>query len=402
MNDTVNPPLADELPASAPTFPRRLNIRFTGSGSEYFRIWAVNLLLIFITIGLYLPFAKARRIRYFYANTLVDGQALSFHGDTWKMFRGFILLVVLMAVYSGAGRFSPYAGVAAFIVLCAVWPALWRASMQFRLANTGWRGLRMHFAGTLKDAYLAVAPLYVPLVAFVTMSFEVQRSAGDTDADKAAQAALAIWIFAPMAVVALATPWFWALTKRYQHNGYRIANQHSRIALPTWRLYLLGLKGVLIGMVPAVLAGVALAGIVGALGASGVLGSASGKAWRFVIGIASGVLFYLFLFVLIGPYFASRIQNMVWGATRSESISFVSQLRFRSLFWLTLKNWTLVALTLSLYRPFAMVNTARLRLEAVSLNFYGSVEALVAQADAGNQDATGEIAGDFFGIDMGL
>ncbi len=106
MDHTVDPPLFSASAGRAPAV-RRLTIRFTGSGSEYFRIWAVNLLLIVVTIGLYLPFAKARRIRYFYANTLVDGQALSFHGDPWKMFRGFILLVVLMAIYSGAGRFSP-------------------------------------------------------------------------------------------------------------------------------------------------------------------------------------------------------------------------------------------------------------------------------------------------------
>ena len=43
-------------------------VAFTASGSEYFRIWIVNLLLIIVTLGLYLPFAKARRLRYFYAN----------------------------------------------------------------------------------------------------------------------------------------------------------------------------------------------------------------------------------------------------------------------------------------------------------------------------------------------
>ena len=48
--------------------PRELRIEFTGSGSEYFRIWIVNLLLILVTLGLYLPFAKARRLRYFYGN----------------------------------------------------------------------------------------------------------------------------------------------------------------------------------------------------------------------------------------------------------------------------------------------------------------------------------------------
>jgi uncharacterized membrane protein YjgN (DUF898 family) len=86
---------------------RTLEIRFTGSGSEYFRIWAVNMLLTLVTLGFYLPFAKARRIRYFYANTLVDGQALSFHGDPWKMFRGYVLLVVLMGLYAGLGALSP-------------------------------------------------------------------------------------------------------------------------------------------------------------------------------------------------------------------------------------------------------------------------------------------------------
>ena len=37
----------------------QLPISFTGSGSEYFRIWIVNLLLTFVTLGLYYPWAKA-------------------------------------------------------------------------------------------------------------------------------------------------------------------------------------------------------------------------------------------------------------------------------------------------------------------------------------------------------
>jgi hypothetical protein len=46
-------------------------IEFTGSGSEYFRIWIVNLLLTLVTFGIYYPWAKVRRLRYFYGNTLV-------------------------------------------------------------------------------------------------------------------------------------------------------------------------------------------------------------------------------------------------------------------------------------------------------------------------------------------
>lgn len=79
------------------------------------------------------------------------------------MFRGFVLLVFLMAAYGAAWQFSSLAALIAFIALCVMWPALWRASMRFRLANTSWRALRMGFDGRLNDAYWAVAPHYVPL-----------------------------------------------------------------------------------------------------------------------------------------------------------------------------------------------------------------------------------------------
>lgn len=113
-----------------------LPIRFTGSGSEYFRIWIVNLLLIIVTLSLYLPFAKARRLRYFYGNTLVGEHALAFHGDPWKMLRGHVLALVLFGSYAMAGKVSPLSAFVAFVILALIWPALWRSAMRFRSAAT--------------------------------------------------------------------------------------------------------------------------------------------------------------------------------------------------------------------------------------------------------------------------
>jgi uncharacterized membrane protein YjgN (DUF898 family) len=277
----------DAAPAAAPeplpAQPRVLEIRFTGSGSEYFRIWAVNLLLILVTFGLYLPFAKARRIRYFYANTFVDGQALSFHGDAWKMFRGFVLLVLLMGVYSVAGRFSSTAAFVAFLILCAVWPALWRASLQFRLGNTSWRGLRMRFDGSLKDAYLASAPSYLPAMALVGGASLIGP---DTHAAAAAGFTPAMALYSVGALcMMLFAPWSMTLFKRYQHNGYCIAGQHARVKLSTAKVYLLSLKTMGMALLPMIVAGllVALAfGLSRGLGGSERAApwcSASGSAW---------------------------------------------------------------------------------------------------------------------------
>ncbi|MFG6485355.1 YjgN family protein [Roseateles sp. BYS78W] len=375
--------------------PRVLEIRFTGSGSEYFRIWAVNLLLILVTLGLYLPFAKARRIRYFYANTLVDGQALSFHGDPWKMFRGFVLLVVLMGAYSIAGKVSAVAAVVAFLILCLVWPALWRASLQFRLGNTSWRGLRMRFEGPLKGAYLACVPSYVPALILVASARGL-----DPEAMKAAGGmtpALMLYSLASLCLFVFA-PWSLTLFKRYQHNGYGIAGQRSRVKLSVATVYLLGLKTWGVAMLPMFVAGVFAAVI---LGVAYGLGDGGAAVGTMLVMVAMSIC-YLLMFVVVMPYGAARMQNLAWNGTRSEALSFRSTLKFRSLFGLTLKNWLLTALTLSLYRPFAAVATAKLRLEAVTITSQEDPADWVAAVQAGHADATGDIAGDFFGIDMGL
>lgn len=381
----------------SPATPRVLEIRFTGSGSEYFRIWAVNLLLILVTLGLYLPFAKARRIRYFYANTLVDGQALSFHGDPWKMFRGFMLMLLLMAAYSGAGHLSPTAAFIAFLILCAVWPALWRASLQFRLGNTGWRGLRMRFEGSLKDAYLACAPSYLPAIALVGAAALMEPDAS-AQAARGFTPAMGLYLAGALCMLLLA-PWSLALFKRYQHNGYRVAGQHSHIRLSAARVYLLALKTFGIALLAVVLAGAVVAVLFVAARAMGGPGRGVGGA---VFTTAGMVIAYVLMFAIVMPYGAARMQDLVWNGTRSEALAFRSQLNFRSLFGLTLKNWLLTVLTLSLYRPFAAVATARLRLQAVSIDSSEDPADWVASAQTGHADATGDIAGDFFGIDMGL
>src|SRR5882757_3714541 len=121
-------PLARSAPASRPFSalePTRhtLPIAFTGSGSEYFRIWIVNLLLTIVTLGLYHPWAKVRRLRHFYGNTHSGKHTLDFHGNPTRMLRGFLLLAALALLYTVAGKVSPTAGLVAFVIVALVWPA---------------------------------------------------------------------------------------------------------------------------------------------------------------------------------------------------------------------------------------------------------------------------------------
>ena len=114
------------------------------------------------------------------------------------------------------------------------------------------------------------------------------------------------------------------------------------------------------------------------------------------------LLLMLAVMVCIQPYAVARLQNLVWTKTGNTELRFVSQLRVRSLLWITVKNWVLIIITLGLYWPFAAVALTRVRLEAVGIKSRANPDLLVSQVQPREGDAAGDAAGDFFGLDVGL
>ena len=379
-----------ELPPSS----NKISIAFTGSGSEYFRIWIVNLLLMLVTLGIYFPWAKARRLRYFMGNTLVGGQPLGFHGDPKKMFKGYALVGILFALYSVAGEFSNTAGLVALVLVAGLWPALFKSSMQFRMANTSWRGLRFRFHGDLQGAYRAVLPLFLPgLVLVGGLAF-----VSDETAPPQWYGFLALGVM--VATLAIG-PWLLWNLKQYQHNHYSLGHLQTTFKATVGSFYLLALKVLGLGLLAIALPAAVVMGL-----AFGLEGFDSLRHQRGVMMIAAAIVPALLgtrvVLVCIKPYAVARLQNLVWTKTGNAELRFVSHLRVRSLLWVTVKNWFLIIITLGLYWPFAAVALARVRLEAVSIKSRANPDLLVSQVQPREGDAAGDAAGDFFGLDVGL
>lgn len=72
--------------------------KFTGSASEYFGIWIVNVLLTIVTIGIYSAWAKVRRNRYFYGNTVLLGRAFEYHATGKQIFLGRAIVFVGLVI----------------------------------------------------------------------------------------------------------------------------------------------------------------------------------------------------------------------------------------------------------------------------------------------------------------
>ncbi len=394
----VNLPVTGAATPAAPGEPatdavHAYPLRFTASGSEYFRIWIVNLLLVMVTLGIYLPWAKVRKLQYFYSNTLLDGHALDFHGDPIKMLRGTMVAGAFFVVYSIAGNVSGIAALLAALAFIALWPLIVRASLRFRLANTSWRGLRMRFTGTTGDAYRAVMP---PL-ALVLIPLSLVGLLGEPSSEARDWLPKGMGSVIGMAflVFAVTFPYFFWRVKRYQHQNYACGQLVTEFRAKPGGFYSIALKTLGIGLL-----GAGLGLLIGVGG--GLLGFGTGRGQLFLIGLLGFAVGVLFINILPKAYAQTRLQNLVWTQTGNRLLRFKSELDFSSYWKLQFKNFLLIVLTLGFYWPFASVANLRARIEAMSLHTRMNLEDLAASTAAGDPEATGDAAADLLGLDMGL
>ena len=340
-------------------------IVFTGNGSEYFRIWIINLALTILTLGIYSAWAKVRRLQYFYRNTSIAGAGFDYHGDPKAILKGRIIGVLLLLAYQLLGSFSITAGILAFLLLVTVLPWLLQRSLRFKLSNSSYRGLRFHFAGSVGGAYQAF--LLWPLAGYITLG-----------------------LLMPLAHREI---------KSYQHNHARFGDAafaFSAKAGDFYRIYLRALGMVVLILVAGgLIAAGSMAGFQAAFG--------DGKPGREMIGavMVAVVILYLLLFLVISPWMAARLQNLVWNHTTLESHGIRSFVRARDLLWLYVSNFVGIVLTLGLYKPFADIRLARYRLSHTELLVDGDLESFLG-ARAQTVSAVGEETADVFNVDISL
>ncbi|WP_342051925.1 MULTISPECIES: YjgN family protein [unclassified Cupriavidus] len=334
---------------------RELPFAFTGSGSEYFRIWIVNTLLGLVTLGIYTAWAKVRTLQYFYRNTRVDNATFDYHGNPLAILKGRIIAFVLFGALQMGGYISPLLPLVALLIVAAVMPFLLVRSLRFRMANSSYRGLRFAFRGSDGDGYKAF--LLWPLLAVLTLG-----------------------ILTPLAHQRL---------KQFQHGNARFGTAPFAFHAPVSAFYRV--------YVAVSLTGVLLAGGGAALGA--LLGSAVGAAS--VLTVSGAVLGLWLAFMLAAPLYRARLQNTIWRATTLAEHRFGSDVRTGRLFLIMLTNAILIVLTLGLFLPFARVRVARYCVESMTLFAAGPLDHFIA-AEIDQVDALGDATAEWYDIDIAL
>ena len=155
---------------AAPAFNAEARIepfKFTGSGSEYFRIWIVNLLLTILTLGIYSAWAKVRRLRYFHGNTTLAGSSFEYHGQPLQILKGRLIAVAVLIPYFLVAWFFPPWDALFILLFFVLTPFLIVRSRLFTSRMTSWRNIRFDFVG----GYGRAAGVYIGLMLLMIVTF---------------------------------------------------------------------------------------------------------------------------------------------------------------------------------------------------------------------------------------
>jgi uncharacterized membrane protein YjgN (DUF898 family) len=130
-------------------------VEFTGSRHELLGIIARGYLLMIPTIGLYRFWQATWKRRFYWQNTIIDGEPLEYTGTPTQLLFGFFFaLAFFLPIYIAFFVLSMqdvdyvligYAVIASFVWFLAGY-AIYRAR-DFRLSRTLWRGIRFDLKG---------------------------------------------------------------------------------------------------------------------------------------------------------------------------------------------------------------------------------------------------------------
>lgn len=367
MLDTIAAAEAGDF--SAPAAPTRESHRpeFTGTTREYFGIWFVNVLLTFVTLGIYSAWAKVRTERYFYAHTRLAGASFEYLASPIAILKGRLITFAVVIALVLSSRFMVSLYLFLVVAVGLLMPVFITWSLRFRARNSAWRGVRFHFDNDALDAY---GPFM-----------------------------FRAWL------TGLTLTLMYPSMKRRQHefvvSGHRYGRKHFDFNATTGNYfvgYLIVAACIVLGVVAM---GVGMAAVTAAMkGAVDASGKPTPQAMWAIMSVV--IAFYAVMFVAI---IGLRVHytNVMWRYTRLLGHSFESTLSVPRMLWIYASNLVAIVFTLGLAVPWAKIRLARYRAEHFTLVADGDLDGFESMSGR-RVGATGMEMADAFdaGLDVGF
>jgi uncharacterized membrane protein YjgN (DUF898 family) len=345
-------------------------LSFTGRAGEYFGIWIVNILLTIITLGIYSAWAKVRRNRYFYGNTVLLGRAFDYHAKGKQIFIGRLIVFGYLVVYNVLLAVFPIAGIVLAVVILFFFPWLIMRGLRFSARVTSYRNIRFDFVGKMGGAFVAF--MAGPVIAVLSLGI----------------------------LMPLASRWMY----RYIGNNLRYGGRPFATDPRLGYIYKTWLFSALI-----VILGLLVIGAVVIANLSLLMALADGtatvapelQASLFLLGVVGYIAVFL-SFGIAALFYRAGVRNIAWSATVFDGRHALrSDLPRMGYVWVAVSNVLVTIVTLGLMRPWAAVRMARYVNAHTAVRFDGDVGEIFASV-AQEGSAVGAEFMDFEGFDFGF
>ncbi len=435
---------------------RQTPVVFTGNAGEYFGIWIVNLLLSIITLGIYSAWAKVRRKKYFYNNTLIDGVGFDYHASPIAILKGRIIAVILFVLYQVLAGFSPVAAVVLLIAFLFALPWIVVRGLTFNARNSSHRGLRFDFDGSYLQAALTFVlyPILVVITLGLALPFVAQRvnqfafNHHKFGISRFQMQALVkdfymVYLKLVATLIAISLAVYLAISSLISsqqhdsvsinhpqpvqthhtmtHSGFiKVAETDAPLTEYSDEAYAAEAQSTqdyMEDLSPEERAefeaqmqqyeaemqeaeSKAQEQSKRANPLEKVFGPYAAILGPMIYAIILGiVLIYMMMLFLITAYIKSRITNLVWNNTSLEHIAFASNQRMRDLVWLYFSNTIILFLTLGLATPWTQIRMARYRAERLALTGEADWDKFVGEKKEMSR-AMGEEIAEMFDVDL--
>lgn len=346
-------------------------LSFEGNAQEYFGIWIVNTLLTIVTLGIYAPWAKVRRNRYFYANTVLLGRSFDYHARGTQLLKGWLIVAVYAFGYDFISHISPIAALVLACVLMCVFPWIVNRALRFKARVTSYSNVRFDFAGKLGKAYSSV--LVGGILSFISLG-----------------------LLAPIGSVWYERYLFRGLNfgdKTFETSG-RLSSVYKTIWLPVIIM--------LIGVLPAF----AIAVYITTKEYTLFPAIHSYRGWLHIL-LDSLFRYAAIIPVLIAYYFMviiyrTGVRNVMWSAAlydgRHRMVSNVPRLKYG---WILLSNTAATIATCGLLRPWAAIRERKFIIVHTGMWIVGNLDEVRATLSAPESAFSAEFL-DSDGFDLGF
>lgn len=347
------PPLGLKSPFDPMSDAPQYRFKFHGNASEYFGIWIVNIILTIITLSFYSPWAKVRRLRYFYQNTEFFQRRFDFTGIPGKILVGRLIAIGVWIGATSIGYLSPRLAPYGIVILYLAMPWLLRATMRFTSRNSKLGNSRFYFSGTTARVYGQFV-----LAILITVG--------------------TLGLFAPVTV--------W-LYKRYCFNHLYVGQMKFELD-NDWFHYMTAIY------VPV---GIALVMFIVMLVFG--IGSLYNESAGGMVGVL--VVTYFSLLILVGPLVLARIYIATWNHVRVGNSYFKTECNQWRYSWILATNWLARMISFGLLTPWAAIRLHRYQVESLCLYLEDDPDQMLNMAQKDHNAIAEEIA-DIFDLDISL